>query len=187
MQQQTTNHILNKYHERHKAIRKRIEAAAYRRPNLVHIVANVEKAQSVSQVSKPLVRDIIWLSAKKKLNGRVNAKDPINIMPLFMRQIAMHDISKNCLDQFNVSPHDILSTCRDAYFVFVRYYIMWRIRQETSKNHTQISAFLNRDHTTVLYGIRRIDHMIECGRLNRDGTFNFDPILPRKARKGKTQ
>lgn len=37
-----------------------------------------------------------------------------------------------------------------------RQYAMWRMRQETTQSLPQIGRFLGgRDHTTVLYGVRR--------------------------------
>ena len=58
-------------------------------------------------------------------------------------------------------PTDILSARRDARLVRVRHVIMWLAKRFTLHSLPDIGRALgNRDHTTVLHGVRKIDHRV---------------------------
>lgn len=53
-----------------------------------------------------------------------------------------------------VSIDDMMSIRRNINFVMARYEVYWRLRHETRWSMPQIGRFLNRDHTTILNGLR---------------------------------
>lgn len=76
-------------------------------------------------------------------------------------------IAKEVADKHGVRVADILSPRRDAPTVRARHEAMWRCRNETTYSLPQIGKFLgNRDHTTVLHGIRKHQERMALERAN---------------------
>jgi hypothetical protein len=60
-------------------------------------------------------------------------------------------------DGTGVSRKVLFGRCRFAYVVEIRHRCFRAIRRETHLNLPQIGALFNRDHTTILHGIRKQD------------------------------
>lgn len=59
---------------------------------------------------------------------------------------------------------DIKSQRRDKHLVIVRQYLMWRLKKETTLSLPQIGRQIGgRDHTTVLYGVRKYQDLMDKG------------------------
>lgn len=59
---------------------------------------------------------------------------------------------------------DMKSQRRDRHVVIVRQYLMWRLKNETTLSLPQIGRQIGgRDHTTVLYGIKKYQDLIDKG------------------------
>lgn len=58
---------------------------------------------------------------------------------------------------FAVSRIDVLSDRRDRPAVLARQSAMWLARRTTLQSYPAIGRALRRDHTTVMYGVSRID------------------------------
>jgi hypothetical protein len=71
----------------------------------------------------------------------------------------------------------LISRDNHAHVVSVRHYAMWRARNETGRSWWAIARYFNRDHTTVLYGYRRVEALPEEMR----GVF--PPLAARVKRK----
>jgi chromosomal replication initiator protein len=56
-----------------------------------------------------------------------------------------------------VPRRDILGDARTKHIVDARHLAMWRVRRETGMSLPAIGREFNRDHTSVLNAIRRVD------------------------------
>ncbi|MBW1815608.1 MAG: chromosomal replication initiator protein DnaA [Deltaproteobacteria bacterium] len=74
------------------------------------------------------------------------------------RQIGVHDIQKLSASHFNISISDLVSNKKSRRFAYPRQVAMVLTRELTDLSLKQIGdAFGKRDHTTVIYALRRID------------------------------
>lgn len=55
----------------------------------------------------------------------------------------------------------IRSECRERELVAARFIFFHFAKKETGKSLIKIGNFINKDHATVLYGIRKVKDMIE--------------------------
>ena len=66
--------------------------------------------------------------------------------------------------QTNMNWLEIKSHRRDRHLVIVRQYLMWRLKKETMLSLPQIGRQIgDRDHTTVLHGIRKYQELVDKG------------------------
>lgn len=71
------------------------------------------------------------------------------------------DIQKACADFYNVRMRDILSARRTAIVVRPRQVAMFLVKEITGKSLPEIGRYFDgRDHTTVLYAIRKIGALV---------------------------
>lgn len=69
-------------------------------------------------------------------------------------------------NRFGYTPADILSPRREYALVFTRHLSIWRSKKETSWSLPRIGkAFGNKDHTSIMHAIRRIDALHRTGEL----------------------
>jgi chromosomal replication initiator protein len=74
------------------------------------------------------------------------------------RQISVHDIQKLSASHFNISISDLVSNKKSRRFAYPRQIAMALTRKLTDLSLKQIGeAFGKRDHTTVIYALKRID------------------------------
>jgi chromosomal replication initiator protein len=74
------------------------------------------------------------------------------------RQIGVHDIQKLTASHFNISITDLVSNKKSRRFAYPRQVAMVLTRNLTDLSLKQIGeAFGKRDHTTVIYALRRIN------------------------------
>lgn len=72
-------------------------------------------------------------------------------------------IMREVCAKYGVTLKDVLSRRRTGKIALPRQEIMWRLRHETPASLPQIGRMLHRDHTSVLYGIRRYSSLKEIG------------------------
>lgn len=60
-----------------------------------------------------------------------------------------------------VSPQQILSPVRTRHIVRARQFAQWRIYREVGISLPAIGRMFDRDHTSVLHSIRRIDALMK--------------------------
>lgn len=70
------------------------------------------------------------------------------------------EIIHQCAEVFNVHPRDLLSHSRFEFLLGPRFALYAALRQRGS-TYSQIGRWLNRDHSTVIYGIRRSEWIAE--------------------------
>jgi chromosomal replication initiation ATPase DnaA len=71
-----------------------------------------------------------------------------------------HDLNEVAL-KHGVSPREILSPFRDKPIVSARYELFWRLRVERKYSFGRIGLLLDRDHSTVVYGVKRHAEKLE--------------------------
>ena len=70
---------------------------------------------------------------------------------------AARQIVREITDEFAVTWAEIVSPRRNSYIVRARHKMFWRLKNETIWSLPQIGRYVNKDHTTVLHGIRRFE------------------------------
>lgn len=72
----------------------------------------------------------------------------------------LHDIAAEICAKHCLSMAELVGPCRLQQFVDARHEAWWRARRETRQSLPQIARFFNRDHTTVLHGLRKYEEKI---------------------------
>lgn len=78
-----------------------------------------------------------------------------------VQQPSIDTIIRMVAPVFGVTKLDVLSHRRDRSATLARHTGMWLARRLTTKSLPQIGMFFDRDHTTVLDGIRRIEALLD--------------------------
>lgn len=81
----------------------------------------------------------------------------------------VYGIIRSVSDHFDVPRGELLGTRRTKSVAVARQALMWAIRQKTFLSLEEIGSYLNRDHSTVLHGIRRTQERIDEGKLDLSG------------------
>lgn len=76
------------------------------------------------------------------------------VVPLTSPIIA-RTIVQQVADKFGLTVEQLVSDSRRQHLVFARQELYWRLHMETTWSIARIGRFLDRDHTTVLHGIRK--------------------------------
>lgn len=66
----------------------------------------------------------------------------------------------DCCEALDVSYTDLVSTKRNQDVVFARHSICHCLRLREKKSYTDIGAFFNRDHATVINSVKRWDNLL---------------------------
>jgi chromosomal replication initiator protein len=74
-------------------------------------------------------------------------------------------IAREVTTKRNVRWIDIVSARRTRNLLIPRFEVMWRARHETLMSLPQIGRQMGRDHTTILYGVRKYQAMIDAGTI----------------------
>ncbi len=78
------------------------------------------------------------------------------VPPAFAR-ILIQDIQSAVACRFNVRLHDMLSNLRWREYTRPRQVAMYLCRELTRKSLSEIGVRFDRDHTTVIHGVRQIE------------------------------
>jgi chromosomal replication initiator protein len=78
---------------------------------------------------------------------------------------SVRDIQKATAQHFNISVTDLLSNKKSRKFAYPRQMAMYLTRVLTDLSFTDIGkAFGNKDHSTVIYSVKRIDNSKDLKR-----------------------
>lgn len=66
----------------------------------------------------------------------------------------MREIAREVAEAYEVTVEDLRGRVRTRNIVLARHAAMYRMRMEAGRSYQQIGGYLNRDHTTVMSGIR---------------------------------
>jgi len=76
---------------------------------------------------------------------------------------------------------DFKKVSRKQYLVHQRYYLMWFLKQNTKLPLTKIGQMFNRDHATVIYGIKCHQNLTITGdKVYRDNISYIKTFLELK-------
>ena len=64
-------------------------------------------------------------------------------------------------DHFVVSSDDIISARRDKEIVIPRQVVMYLCRNELNMKQEAIGRLLDKDHSTIIYGLKKIDQLLK--------------------------
>lgn len=99
---------------------------------------------------RPMEADYQRFCALRELGGNEQSKG-----------VSLRAVVSECSRITEVSVHDIVGPWRSQTAVRARQLAFWVLRNSTRLSLPQIGRYLGkRDHTTVLHGIRRVDHML---------------------------
>ena len=77
------------------------------------------------------------------------------------------EIANEVSDHFGTAVIDTFSERRDKKIALARHVTWWRCRWETTRSFPEIAKFFgDRDHTTVLHAVKKIDALIASGELS---------------------
>lgn len=82
---------------------------------------------------------------------------------LLQKRVWIKDIAKAVATRHEVTVSDLKSRRTDKHVVRARQEAFWLAKNLTSASSTIIGNFFNRDHTTVLHGIKRHAQRMEAG------------------------
>jgi hypothetical protein len=78
---------------------------------------------------------------------------------------AMRDILAAVCRHYNVPRNEIISTRRVAKVALVRHIAMYLMKRDTIRPLTEIAKVFDRDHTSVIHAVKRIQRLIDNGEL----------------------
>ncbi|ATX80881.1 chromosomal replication initiator protein DnaA [Mariprofundus ferrinatatus] len=76
-----------------------------------------------------------------------------------VRAISIEDIQKKVASYFNINVREMSSTKRSRTVAFPRQIAMYACKELTTRSLPEIGASFNKDHTTILYAVRKVDKM----------------------------
>ncbi len=92
------------------------------------------------------------------------------------RKVTMDEIMKKICHYYNVRMSDLLSPRRSRNIARPRQMAMYLSKNMTSRSYPEIGKqFGNRDHTTVMHAVRKIEEL--KSKAYFDFYFNFSKIL----------
>ena len=130
--------------------------------NKIIAYANLEKREINLDLAEQVLRDIISPNEKKV------------ITPQF--------IIDTVAEHFDITPSDIIGSKRSSKIVYPRQIAMYLCREMLESPLTTIGKYMgDRDHTTVMHGIEKIEKELK----NNDNTRNTIDILKKKINPSK--
>jgi chromosomal replication initiation ATPase DnaA len=78
------------------------------------------------------------------------------------------DIIAEVADEFLIFPSDIIAHKNRPMYTMARHKAMWRARHETSSSYLKLARIFKRDHSTVIYGVKRWEARINGEVYKRD-------------------
>jgi hypothetical protein len=171
------------FHQAHKARRARMAANAWK-PALIE-----DKPEATIEKIVPIQREQLWLKRWREIEARElrKAQQQKKIVPL--KKPTIENIKDFCLRQEwedrqvkvlpgDVTLEDLNSGRRARAFVLVRHAAFYICAKKTEKSYPEIGRkFNDRDHTSVMHGVNKINDRLLRGQLLMNGKpFNLDRI-----------
>jgi chromosomal replication initiator protein len=139
-------------------VRKKAELEGIQAPDEVAVFL----AQHVQSNVRELEGALIRLAAKASLTGRAIdiafARQELTSVPQRPEVVSVEDIQRAVCSHFRLSSSNLLSKDRHKSVAFARQVAMYLCRQRLKCSFPELGrAFGNRDHTTVMSAVRRIE------------------------------
>jgi chromosomal replication initiation ATPase DnaA len=85
----------------------------------------------------------------------------IGILPIPKATLTIDGIKRVVCLHFGVSHNELMSPRRDAKLARVRQIAMYLAKEFTSKGYPTIGYFFERDHTSVMHGVKKIARQVQ--------------------------
>ncbi len=136
-------------------------------PDVVEYVAS-KFDQSVRELEGALVRVVAWSELTGQQIGIELAERALqDLLPQTENEIPPQLIMEETAAYFTLSTADLVSKSRSRPLTQARHIAMYLIRECTGLSLIKIGEVFNRDHTTALHGIKKV----EADMRARDATF----------------
>jgi chromosomal replication initiator protein len=70
--------------------------------------------------------------------------------------VSGHDITTTVCEAFGITARELMQG-RSARVVRARHMVWWLCRQMTDMSYPDLGRYFGRDHTTIIYGVRRFE------------------------------
>ena len=136
-------------------------------PDVVEYVAS-KFDQSVRELEGALVRVVAWSELTGQQIGIELAERALqDLLPQTENEIPPQLIMEETANYFTLTTADLVSKSRSRPLTQARHIAMYLIRECTGLSLIKIGEAFNRDHTTALHGIKKV----EADMRARDATF----------------
>ena len=125
--------------------------------NRVRAVARMEDREADAELAKIALKDIITPKESKIISPEL--------------------IIKSVASYFSISPDEITGTKRNNKIAYPRQIAMYLIREMTDTNLQDIGDILGKDHTTVMYGIKKIENSVADNPTLENEISNIKKII----------
>jgi hypothetical protein len=106
-------------------------------------------------------RPVTWLFDRIRIPPPVTMLLGISIKITAPPPMTIHRIVRAVADYYRINPTELISARREQRLVDARHVAMHLARILTSKSFPEIGRRMgNRDHTTILYGIRKMEKLL---------------------------
>lgn len=142
------------YHERAKAARARMAGACCQVERVappVRIVIDV----AARQIELRAARERREAEAAAEREAKITAAFRLAVDSTANPKATAARVMRQAAERHGVSVEQIAGLCRQAKINAARQEAMWTVRERTPLSLTQIGVLFNRDHTSVLWGIRQ--------------------------------
>jgi chromosomal replication initiator protein len=136
-------------------------------PDVVEYVAS-KFDQSVRELEGALVRVVAWSELTgQQIDIGLTERALQDLLPQTENEIPPQLIMEETATYFTLSTADLVSKSRSRPLTQARHIAMYLIRENTGLSLIKIGEVFNRDHTTALHGIKKV----EADMRGRDATF----------------
>ncbi len=136
-------------------------------PDVVEYVAS-KFDQSVRELEGALVRVVAWSELTgQQIDIELAERALQDLLPQTENDIPPQLIMEETANYFTLSGADLVSKSRSRPLTQARHIAMYLIRENTGLSLIKIGEAFNRDHTTALHGIKKV----EADMRARDATF----------------
>jgi chromosomal replication initiator protein len=136
-------------------------------PDVVEYVAS-KFDQSVRELEGALVRVVAWSELTgQQIDIELTERALQDLLPQTENEIPPQLIMEETANYFTLSTADLVSKSRSRPLTQARHIAMYLIRECTGLSLIKIGEVFNRDHTTALHGIKKV----ETDMRGRDATF----------------
>ncbi len=136
-------------------------------PDVVEYVAS-KFDQSVRELEGALVRVVAWSELTgQQIDIELTERALQDLLPQTENEIPPQLIMEETANYFTLSTADLVSKSRSRPLTQARHIAMYLIRENTGLSLIKIGEAFNRDHTTALHGIKKV----EADMRARDATF----------------
>ena len=159
----TVDITLPDYETRVAILRRKEESEGYHIDNTIieYIATNIKSnIRDLEGALNKVVATTKLSNKKLTLEASIEALRD-NITPDASREVTLSYLLEVVCDHYNVSRDDIFSDRRDQNIVLPRQVFMYLGQEVVHFPGTNIGKFLDKDHSTIIYGSRKIEKMLQ--------------------------